>query len=468
MILDFFWGPEVGWLRSLSRLAIKILAAASIAWLFHQFVAVPLFFPDKVDGFAEGINKSLCDAGVDAKVEISRTTTRLEYTVSHHSCRGEPPPPGRAGEKSEPGQATAPSPPLAEKGAFYDLEPIWGVAHPRLMDSIDVLLRRTEVVWRGNPGQEKLLCAESRKLLDPSSCNIIENLRQRRLIAGDVALVQHLQHVRWGAFLLGPIQLLTLAVFLFAVIETAGLLVRWLWAPSYVASLVDKGSRVPLELDDRTTFDKNLEAASKQRVRAFVDRFLEKALSPSTTAAETRLRNYRDMLVDDCATHIDMLEMLGDTMLKIAFLGTVFGIGNSLFEARNLDAADPLIRLEAKSAMYAGIGMGFGATLVGIFLSIIAAKLRTGLSAAWLAGVDRAWREATTFYDTNYRSAVAVLQPAVPGVNSIPNPYPRPEERPKAKLIDRILTFFGIICVLLIVGVILVIILAGAKPWSAF
>ncbi len=463
LILDFFWGPDVGLLRSMSRLAIKVFLAGLGAWLFHQCIAVPWFFPDKVTGIEETVNSAFCKVGVEAKVELQETATGLAYTVSHFSCPEKIP---TAGAKSPSELAEPKAEPLVEKGAFYYLNPLFGITHPHIGDSVDVLLRRAEAVWRGKPGQEKMLCAESRKLLDPASCITMEKLRDTLLSGNGVALVQHLQHVRWGGFLLGPIQLLTLAVFIFTAIETAGLLVRWLWAPSYVGALVGKGLKAPLEPKDKANFDKELESASAQRVRAFVDRFLEKALSPSTTTAETRLRNYRDMLVDDCATHIDMLEMLGDTMLKIAFLGTVFGIGNSLFEARNLDAADPLIRLEAKSAMYAGIGMGFGATLVGIFLSIIAAKLRTGLSAAWLAGIDRAWRETTTFYDINFRSVAAVAQPAIPGVDPIPRDYP--PEKPKAKIVDRILTFFGVICIVVIVGALVVVFLSGAKPWSAF
>jgi hypothetical protein len=467
MIFDFFWGPDVGWLRSLSRLAIKIFVATMIAWLLHQCVFVPWFFPDNLDtrAFAGEVNKAFCEAGVgvDAKVEIKRTPTGLDYTVSHNPCRSSPQ--GQADNANPSGQTTSPPEPLVEH-TFYDLTPFVGITRPHIMDSIDVLLRRTEAVWKGKVGQEKLLCAESRKLLDPTSCNIIENLRRKLLNGNGVALVQHLRDARWGGFLLGPVQLLTLAVFIFTAIETGGLFVRWLRAPSYIAPLVEAGLTVPLESEDRATFDERLEFASTQRVRAFVDRFLEKALSPSTTAAETRLRNYRDMLIDDCATHIDMLEMLGDTMLKIAFLGTVFGIGYSLFEARNLDAADPLVRLEAKSTMYAGIGMGFGATIVGIALSIFAAKLRTGLSAAWLADIDRAWRQATTFYDTNYRGAAAIPQPAVSGVDSIRRPYH--PAKPKAKVIDRVLTFFGLLCILLIIAAVLVFIFAGAKSWSAF
>jgi hypothetical protein len=465
MIFDFFWGPDVGWLRSLSRLAIKIFVAAMIAWLLHQYVFVPWFFPNMskgdTDAFATVVNELFCDYGVDTKIEIERNPTKLKYTVSHHPCRK---------NDSQPNQAEEKNPPLAEHGAFYDLTPIVGIARPRFMDSIDVLLRRTEAVWKNSePGQEKRLCAESRKLLDPVTCKTIEDLRNKLTNGDGVALVQHLEHARWGAFVLGPVQLLTLAVFIFTIIETGGLFVRWLRAPSYVMALVEKGLMAPLESKDKAAFDEKLEIASTQRVRAFVDRFLEKALSPSTTAAETRLRNYRDMLIDDCTTHIDMLEMLGDTMLKIAFLGTVFGIGNSLFEARNLDAADPLIRLEAKSAMYAGIGMGFGATLVGIALSILAAKLRTGLSAAWLAGIDRAWREATTFYDINYRGAAAIPQPAVPGVDSVPPQYRVViGKKPKARLVDRILMFFGVVCFLLIMAAVVILIFAGAKSWANF
>ncbi|MGU3463576.1 hypothetical protein ACLBXO_01870 [Methylobacterium sp. C33D] len=453
----------------MSRLAIKIFVAGLVAWWFHQYVAVPWFFPvapDNASGFAKDVNIAYCNAGIDVKIDLERTATQLRYKITHSFCPKKVPALDQPDAQKPVGSDAPMAEFLDQDGVFYDLEPLFGVAHPRIIDSSDVLLRRTEAVWRGKPGQEKLLCAESRKLLDPSSCSTMEKLRGNLLNGEGVALVQHLQHVRWGAFLLGPIQLLTLAVFVFTAIETAGLLARWLGAPSYVAALVHKGLKDPLGPKDKAAFDKELQNASEQRVRAFVDRFLEKALSPSTTPAETRLRNYRDMLVDDCATHVDMLEMLGDTMLKIAFLGTVFGIGNSLFEARNLDAADPLIRLEAKSAMYAGIGMGFGATLVGIFFSIIAAKLRTGLSAAWLAGIDRAWREATTFYESNYRSVAANDQPAIPGVDPIPHSYP--PEKPKAKLVDRILTFFGVICIVVIISALVVFFAFGAKSWSAF
>jgi hypothetical protein len=119
--------------------------------------------------------------------------------------------------------------------------------------------------------------------------------------------------------------------------------------------------------------------------------------------------------------------------------------------------------------MYAGIGMGFGATLVGIALSILAAKLRTGLSAAWLAGIDRAWREATTFYDINYRGAAAIPQPAVPGVDSVPPQYRVViGKKPKARLVDRILMFFGVVCFLLIMAAVVILIFAGAKSWANF
>jgi hypothetical protein len=93
----------------------------------------------------------------------------------------------------------------------------------------------------------------------------------------------------------------------------------------------------------------------------------------------------------------------------------------------------------------------------------LAAKLRTGLSAAWLSGIDRAWRQATTFYDTNFRGTAAIPQPAVPGVDPVPRQYIDIKEKPKAKLVDRILTFFGVVCILLILVAVAIFIFAGAK-----
>jgi MotA/TolQ/ExbB proton channel family len=386
----------------------------------------------------------LCEQAINGHsvaLQLTRTADRFKYEIKPVACTA----PGVEA-------AATPEASTSRTGTFYVLERQLTVLHPRLQDSIHVLLRNIEGVWFGKPHEEMRLCSESRKPLDAASCERIETIRL--ILDGErphnngappnvSALVRHLDSVKWGALLFGPIQFLTLTVFLFALMETLGLGARWLWAPDYSSSFVAEGLTAPLPRPSKKSFESKLVVASGVRMRAFIDRFLEKALSPSTTAAETRLRNFRDFLLDDCVSHMDTLEMLGDTMLKVAFLGTVYGIGSSLFEARNLDASDPLVRLTAKSEMYAGIGMGFGATMVGIALSIAAAKLRAWLSSTWMAKIDRAWREAMTFYDINYTGAKGIPIVDIPGVNVVPVPY-KPKERID-KFIDGLLTFLGVL-----------------------
>lgn len=413
--VDIMWGPDVGWQRSSGRLFLKILFSAVIAYGAHQLSVWRAFNPDPIEEMEKEINDRLADEQnkpsspnkIDLRIKIlAKTTGGLSYILCKPNDR--------------------PCSLSIQSNDFYAVESELWVSHPKVKDSTHVFLRRIEGAWKGNDTEgETRLCSESRRTLDPKFCGVTEKFR--RNIEGlenqpKAKLIKHLDAVQKWAMLFGLIQCATLAVFIFLLVEAAGLTARWLRAPSFVEEYVARGILDRLKEGDKHNFEARLEVASRARVRAFVDRFLEKALSKSATPAEIRLRNFRDMLMDDCMSRLDVLEMLGDTMLKISFLGTVFGIGRALFEARDLDAAEPLIRLGAKSEMYAGIGMGFGATMVGILLSIIAAKLRSALSGAWTSAIDRAWREASVFYDLNYGSGEF---PAVPGVNPIPTPYER-------------------------------------------
>jgi hypothetical protein len=111
--------------------------------------------------------------------------------------------------------------------------------------------------------------------------------------------------------------------------------------------------------------------------------------SHSQSVVET-LESYRNFLQDEAVSRQDILEVLGDTMLKLAFMGTIFGISSALFFARDLDTADPIEKLLAKAGMYAVIGVGFVTTLVG--LSIVASLMRSNLSTRWLNEIGTAYR----------------------------------------------------------------------------
>jgi hypothetical protein len=487
---DFLWGNDVGTGREIARLALKVCFSLALAWMLHELLARSVFF-QRVDPtpMANHVNRLLCSNGIPVKITIwweqQSNFDALAYTLRRHEC----PSVGTDARNTAADNAGAQSQSIAAQqaqaepsddgqpgvqngvqgasnsGDFYRL---WEqvVTHPQVTDSIHVLVRRVEQVWRSKPGQDVLLCAESRKPLPATDCARTEAFRKalehtqdqatdasaanNQLTHPKLSIDDHLRKIKLGSLVLGPWQWLTLGAFFFASLEVLGLWSRWVHPKSYVSKLVSGGLETPLSMEDRASFEKHLAIASSTRVRGLVDRFLEKGLSPSRTPAESRLRNFRDMLIDDCVSRVDTLESIGDTMLKIAFMGTVFGIGTALFAARSLDAADPLIRLVAKSEMYAGIGMGFGATLVGIFLSILAAKLRAWLSSSWLSAIDDAWRRATMFYDANFGSSVEPV--AIEGVSGRRLEYREQQRSPVDKFIDAFLTTLGYVGVLALIA----------------
>jgi hypothetical protein len=276
-----------------------------------------------------------------------------------------------------------------------------------------------------------------------------------------MSIVQHLNAIRNGALLLGFVQWLTLAVFFYALLETLGLSLRWLMPPSFLANNYGPSSPVTTY----ATLYQDVAQTTDMRVRAYFDTFMEMgtvvALNGSRADVRSSLRNLRDHLVEHAVSKEDLLDMLGDTMLKIAFMGTVFGIGTALYYARDLDVADPLLRLTAKSQMYAGIGMGFGATLVGIALSVAAAKFRHALSEAWSRKIDDGWMDASDFFERfpGYSNtfgqapggaAAKPLGAGQPPVTLNPPPIIPPGQA--APLIDKLIVGVGVVALLAVLG----------------
>lgn len=216
--------------------------------------------------------------------------------------------------------------------------------------------------------------------------------------------------LRIASMFVGPVQFGTLAIFCYALLETLGLWLRW----------VAPGDRLRFALGPTQMAD-TVKVLGKSRVLSISDRMMIAAmrvvkrttdepkqprqraaggvppegstdeLTPDTEFVEV-LSSYRDYLHEEAVGRQDALEMLGDTMLKLAFLGTVYGISAALFSARGLDTADPILRLSTKAAMYAGIGLGFGTTILGIACSIVAAIFRTNLAASWSNEIGAAYQ----------------------------------------------------------------------------
>jgi hypothetical protein len=131
--------------------------------------------------------------------------------------------------------------------------------------------------------------------------------------------------------------------------------------------------------------------------------------TPYTEISST-LEGYRRYLLDAAVARQEPLETLGDTMLKLAFMGTVYGISKALFAARGLDTANPVLKLLAKAEMYSGIGTGFGTTLTGIILSILAAQSRSVLFGAWSEKIGRVYELVLDFRFEGFLSLVERLK----------------------------------------------------------
>jgi len=330
------------------------------------------------------------------------------------------------------------------------------VSHPEIEESVDVLLRRVEAVAFGGdsstPSNLKL-CFGSARTLDSESCKKTDILRDQ--LDKTDSLNGLMKSLRVTTLFFGPVQCLTLAIFIFALIQTFGMYARWVLPSDHVLKVdFSETGFETVSNSDKATLEGLI--GSRARYDSIGDRMFLRVLKSlgaapkgdgaqrESLALET-LSGYRDYLVEDATVRQDQLEMLGDTLLKVAFMGTVYGISAALFAARELDASDPLIRLSAKAHMYAGIGVGFGATLVGIALSIIAAMARTWLLRTWLAGIGRGYRLLL-----EYPKGAPTDIPEVPG--GIWKGHPPEPPTPRQSFILQVLQRAGLVVVLVIVG----------------
>lgn len=302
-------------------------------------------------------------------------------------------------------------------GTIYQVAPRV-VSSAQIVESVDTLLRKIEfVAFNGTTKSitEARLCNGTRTLEISEKCTATKRIGEelgapdsgiwdpdhKAGAANTITLQTAIDSIRYRSLVFGPVQFGTLCIFLFAALETLGLWLRW------VAPRTRLFSAVTTRQNGKTTTTlipnpESLDDVLGSPTRSLADRLylvdLKAAANTPGSPPATREEyvsihsSYRDYLQEDAITRQDFLETLGDTMLKLAFLGTVLGISTALFAARGLDTADPILRLSTKAEMYSGIGMGFGTTLLGIALSIIAAQLRTMLAAAWAGRIGTAYQ----------------------------------------------------------------------------
>jgi hypothetical protein len=287
--------------------------------------------------------------------------------------------------------------------------------------SLDSLLRSLEAkaYASAQSGSQYELCAGTRELADPKVCEATETFRSILVTKhSGTSFESTVDRARFAALLIGPIQSGTIAVFSFAMLQILGLWLRYVVPGPTLYKEVAENGVVRFSKLEPDAKDLAVTQFSTSRVRSLGDSLyarvhtsahgqekLENGQKGTQSGDETSsngvgtketatatLESYRTYLEDDAASRQGLIEVLGDTMLKLAFLGTVFGISSALYSARGLDTADPLMKLVAKSEMYSGIGVGFGATLVGITLSITTGLARAGLARSWSRKISTAYR----------------------------------------------------------------------------
>jgi MotA/TolQ/ExbB proton channel family len=102
-----------------------------------------------------------------------------------------------------------------------------------------------------------------------------------------------------------------------------------------------------------------------------------------TSNASSVVEAFREYEISEPDAALGSLDVANEAMLKLAFVGTIWGIGSALFLVRDLDSLDPVARIITKSGMFAGIGTGFGTTMVGVLLSILASLRIQSISSRW-------------------------------------------------------------------------------------
>lgn len=295
---------------------------------------------------------------------------------------------------------------------------------------------------RDTPASNLKLCAGTRRLLAKNECRLSAQIES----ALHELLAPSFKRARWPALLLGPIQLLTVAIFYFILLESFGRKARFVQPSSTFMVRPTGGDDRQLKLKEPEDLDSAVDIFTKARVKSITDELISQAIvlsSPDAApiappdhgpasppdadpkgqvrTAVVGLEGYREYLVGEADARLDDLSTMNDTMMKLAFIGTVIGIALALGTARSLDAASPVAEMLTKAEMFGSIGAAFGTTMLGVALSIIASAVIQSLHSAWMDKVNDAFRivldltrEITPEMATRYASKFREPKPALP------------------------------------------------------
>ncbi|NEH61401.1 hypothetical protein [Rhizobium ruizarguesonis] len=467
-LIDFLWG-EVSPGAALIGTLLKSLASFGIAWCLYEVLMVPALFSHPSEQTAALAQKFAAVAPIATTSGTGDTISiclDIVPKLSPQQCSDTEFASDVRYAAGYQIRSSGADGGLLASGSFYEVTPLLGLLSvTHVKESTDSMLRQLERFAynsRDTAVSQLTLCAGTRRPLN-------EGCRKTADIAvavdsKDGGVEKIVEGVRIGSLLTGPFQFVTLLLFVYALLEIVGLWLRWVAPPDRLFSV--ESSSGGARLVPTTPFDDALRNLKEVRVRSPGDRLFTRTLvaalhsrqpAPEVVRAEpptevavdygadilTTLESYRVYLLDDSVSRQEFLETLGDTLLKIAFLGTVYGISAALFSARALDTADPVLRLAVKSRMYSDIGIGFGTTLVGIILSIVVSQFRSSLAASWAEEIHRAYRLILDFGAKN-------MLDLTPGIISEDVPSPTPL-RPKRQRWNILQTFGTVVLVVLVI-----------------
>ena len=426
-LIDFLWGPMRQPWYSFRRLA-KFLVAGFVAFHLHEAtleLAGSTFDWNNITSRSTPINDLLRDAEFPAEVcfvtgnqpvaGVSSTCSAQSVTVPEEIVLG-----FYLVENGKPS--------TINEILVHNDSRLFFARSPAIVHSTQSVLRSIERI-AFNPPEDRFsgvkLCAGTQKKLSSEECSTsaaIETILEDGVGA-------EIKNFRTSTLVFGHIQFLTLAVFLFITQEAIGRGLRWV-VPGATLTKPNPAKPGAERFLDPGELKQAVDRYSSASVRSIPDRLSARALALSSetrgseethrdqaakevddgapvenreisrvaAAGGSTVEGYRDFLQNEADSRVESLHTANEVMLKLAFVGTIWGIGAALFSARSLDTADPVMKIVAKADMFGSIGTAFGTTLVGVVLSIFAAAIIQSLTSSWMQRINSSYQNTISLY----------------------------------------------------------------------
>lgn len=288
---------------------------------------------------------------------------------------------------------------------------------PKIIHSTHSITRSIEKVLFNKDDKQfsgLKLCSGTIKKLKESDCELSAKIADKI----SESLTPYNDWFRFSTLVFGLIQYLTLVVFFFVILESFGR--KWRWVnPERTLITQDKDETGMLRnhLKEGEELANAIKAYSSAPVQSIPDRLTARAIAlvgsgdisessntigsegAKAKVAKTTLEGYREFLTNEAESNIDSLHTYNEIVLKLAFVGTIWGISSALFSARELDVADPVTKILAKADMFGSIGTAFGTTLLGVLLSVLASLVIQYLTSSWGHRINSSYESVVSVFD---------------------------------------------------------------------